>query len=576
MTDNGDTPRRPGSSSSAGKFANGPADSSERPKTDSGDVDFGAFVSDAARRFYFGRENEPETAPPGSGGDRGDEGTRRNRVPFAIAGAIGAILVVTFGMSQVLQDGDSEPSPTPVPTLEPTVALVTPTVAPTSAPTATLAPTEIPPTPEPTRDLTASEIGRQCETACIVRIAETDGALATLKSGGVRVSFQWNSWLWAVAPHETVATLDLDGEDITLVSARPDTLNLYVTRLPEGQTDMSVLDGFGEILDAAEGVAIVMVDQVPAQVRDLANAGIDVQKFAPLTSSSPATGGGKPVLTDSDLGGLVGEIEIDNLTTYVTDLQATSSTDGSGIGTRQYLQPGNVMAAEFLFTELERHGLTVRYGDFITPEGTLASNIVGEIPGRDPSAIYGIMAHFDSTAESFAVAPGADDNATGLAAALEIARILARYELEHPVHVIFVNAEETGIIGSRIFAQQASVNEVPYEGIFNLDAIGSNRRGQFFWLNSDGASEWMMALMIRINDAYGLGQDIQARQNPGIVADDNRLREYGFESILVARELFGESPYHHTSQDVIENMSIENTYTATQLMLLTIASLVVE
>jgi hypothetical protein len=397
-----------------------------------------------------------------------------------------------------------------------------------------------------------------------------------LSSAGERESFRWETWLWVVASHETVATLDLDGEDITLVSAEPDTLNLYVTRLPDGQTDTSVLTGFGEILDTVDGVSIVRVDQVPAQVRGLANAGVDVQKFAPMTNASPNEGGGKPILTDADIGGLVGEIDSENLTTYVTDLQATSSTDGSGIGTRQYLQPGNVMAAEFLFSELERLGLSVHYEDFITPEGTLASNIVGEIPGRDPGAIYGIMAHYDSIAESFATAPGADDNATGIAAALEIARILAGYELEHPVHIIFVNAEETGIIGSRVFAQQASVNEIPYEGIFNLDAIGSSRRGQLIWLNSDGASEWMMALMIRINDAYGLGQDIQARQNPGIVADDNRLREYGFESILVARELFGESPYHHTSQDVIDNMSIENTATATQLMLLTIASLVVE
>jgi hypothetical protein len=84
----------------------------------------------------------------------------------------------------------------------------------------------------------------------------------------------------------------------------------------------------------------------------------------------------------------------------------------------------------------------------------------------------------------------------------------------------------------------------------------------------------MMDLLVRINDGYGLGQDLWVRQNPQIIADDNMLRAQGIEAVLVARELFGMSPVHHTADDIQENVSLPYTIEATQLVLLAIAALV--
>jgi hypothetical protein len=44
--------------------------------------------------------------------------------------------------------------------------------------------------------------------------------------------------------------------------------------------------------------------------------------------------------------------------------------------------------------------------------------------------------------------------------------------------------------------------------------------------------------------------------------------------VLVARELYGTSPYHHTGDDVSENVSLPNTVSVTQLVLLATAALV--
>jgi hypothetical protein len=60
-----------------------------------------------------------------------------------------------------------------------------------------------------------------------------------------------------------------------------------------------------------------------------------------------------------------------------------------------------------------------------------------------------------------------------------------------------------------------------------------------------------------------------------IVADDNFLRDYGFPTILVARELYGWSTLHHTADDTIETVDLENVRMAAALILGGVANLVV-
>jgi Zn-dependent M28 family amino/carboxypeptidase len=82
-------------------------------------------------------------------------------------------------------------------------------------------------------------------------------------------------------------------------------------------------------------------------------------------------------------------------------------------------------------------------------------NIVAEIPGRAPAREGGgprevvlVGAHFDAVPGS----PGADDNATGVAALLEMARVLKDEPLERSVRLCFFNLEEQGMVGSSVYA----------------------------------------------------------------------------------------------------------------------------
>jgi len=429
--------------------------------------------------------------------------------------------------------------------------------------------TEQPAATEPERESSAAS----CPERCLIRVPATGEMTETLAAAGTRASWANASWVWTVATRDSIVALEEESE-ATLVTQSSDTLRLYVVIGPDGEQDDSLVEEFGEVLDTVDQVSLVQVESVPAVVTPLIESGYAVEKILPAPPQETDTVERTGALADIDIGTLANNVSSENLEQTILELQATSSTDGSGAGTRYYSATGNAMAAEYLVQRMERYGLRVWYEDFVMPDGRLLVNVVGEVAGRDPNAIYGVLSHYDTLSTDLADSPGADDNATGIAGALEIARILSAHELQHPLRLVFVSAEEVGIIGADQFARRAVAEEIPYRGIFNIDAIGSDRQGTLLVLNTEGSGVAMQELMVEINESYGLGQEMLVRQNPAIVADDNKLRDQGLPAVLVSRELYGWSTIHHTPDDLINYVSIPNTASATTLVLLSLATLV--
>lgn len=76
-------------------------------------------------------------------------------------------------------------------------------------------------------------------------------------------------------------------------------------------------------------------------------------------------------------------------------------------------------------------------------------NIIVDLPGTDlKDEVLVVGAHFDAVP----MGPGADDNATGTAAALELARILKDYPTRRTIRIAFFNLEEVGLVGSSAYA----------------------------------------------------------------------------------------------------------------------------
>ena len=84
-----------------------------------------------------------------------------------------------------------------------------------------------------------------------------------------------------------------------------------------------------------------------------------------------------------------------------------------------------------------------------------------------------VCAHYDSTStQATTHAPGADDNASGTAAVMEMARVLAGYQFDYTIKFIAFSAEEWGLYGSRHYAQAAKQRGEQIVGVVNLDMIG--------------------------------------------------------------------------------------------------------
>jgi len=109
--------------------------------------------------------------------------------------------------------------------------------------------------------------------------------------------------------------------------------------------------------------------------------------------------------------------------------------------------------------------------------GARVENVIGVLPGRDPTApALALMAHYDSVPRS----PGAGDDAAGVAAALEIARALkARGQTERDVILLLTDGEELGLLGARAFFDgHPLASRVGF--LINMEARGSAGRATMF------------------------------------------------------------------------------------------------
>ena len=118
------------------------------------------------------------------------------------------------------------------------------------------------------------------------------------------------------------------------------------------------------------------------------------------------------------------------------------------------------------------------------PEPTMLTNIVATLKGTQPEStnrVYVVSGHYDSMCSSptdaKCDAPGANDDASGTAAVLEMARVMAKYNFDATIVFMTVPGEEQGLLGATYFAEQAKKNNMDIEAMFTNDIIGNTLGG---------------------------------------------------------------------------------------------------
>jgi hypothetical protein len=200
----------------------------------------------------------------------------------------------------------------------------------------------------------------------------------------------------------------------------------------------------------------------------------------------------EPSLSDAELEKLK-TITPDSIREYLeryTGVKPLDELTGTEITSRHIQSPEIGLVTEALAKDLEKIGgghFNIRMDRFVH-EGRELDNVEAELRGSESEEIVLVTAHLDSTATSSHTpgdyhpdrdpAPGADDDASGIAAVLVIADVIKQLAVIKPskrtIRFVLFNAEEHGLVGSKAYARTQAALAAPIIGVYQMDMIGYN------------------------------------------------------------------------------------------------------
>jgi hypothetical protein len=186
-------------------------------------------------------------------------------------------------------------------------------------------------------------------------------------------------------------------------------------------------------------------------------------------------------VVDPDIAFLLDQVSQQNLKGYIQTLESfgtrhtfsETELDNFGIGAaRRWISDEFVRVGNGRLRVESQPYSFVFQGIFTTQE-----NIIATLPGTsDHAGVIVLMANYDTRAEDIidgeSLSPGADDNASGIANLLEVARLMSSRTWNQTIVFAALTAEEQGTYGSRHFVQEAFLNYMPVDAGINNDMIG--------------------------------------------------------------------------------------------------------
>ena len=111
------------------------------------------------------------------------------------------------------------------------------------------------------------------------------------------------------------------------------------------------------------------------------------------------------------------------------------------------------------------------------PNGVVIEDVLGVQPGRDPDRVVIIGGHIDSRVtdimDSTSDAPGANDDASGVAVVLEAARLLSKRKFDATIVYAVFSGEEQGLFGGELLADTAKARGWRVTAMLNNDIVGN-------------------------------------------------------------------------------------------------------
>jgi Zn-dependent M28 family amino/carboxypeptidase len=147
----------------------------------------------------------------------------------------------------------------------------------------------------------------------------------------------------------------------------------------------------------------------------------------------------------------------------------------------RYTWENQNQVAENLYHRLKRYNSLAVFYESYEADNRQWKNVIGRYMGKQHSEkLYVFCAHYDSISSGSTPAPGANDNATGVAVLLEVARVLSDTSCKNTIEFVFFSNEEQDHKGSKAYVEKRRAQGLNIEGTINVDTIGYTNPSVFF------------------------------------------------------------------------------------------------
>ncbi|MCU0405538.1 MAG: M20/M25/M40 family metallo-hydrolase [Ignavibacteriaceae bacterium] len=259
-------------------------------------------------------------------------------------------------------------------------------------------------------------------------------------------------------------------------------------------------------------------------------------------------------LSDSLITHITSSVDPDSVRYFIQSLQ--------NFQTRFLLANTRDAVAGWLKNQFLQMGFADVVIDSFQYQGTWQKNVVATLSGIYEPQVYNIVGgHHDSysSGNPMVFAPGADDNASGTAAVLEIARVIKanNYQPESTIKFVTFAAEEYGLWGSVDYAQKALNSGMNIKIMINHDMISHSyypANQSEVDINRYTGFDYLRDLAFYCIENYSvLGPRNGSLNSAG--SDSYSFWERGFPSVYFEETNF--SPFYHSPADTIGNYNME-------------------
>lgn len=268
--------------------------------------------------------------------------------------------------------------------------------------------------------------------------------------------------------------------------------------------------------------------------------------------------------TDTRVRAMVGEVNRTTVSSFVATLSGETTATVGGAPYRILTRATGsgtpiAKATQYAHEYMVRKGLGVTYHQW-SPEAP--PSLVATTTGTTrASEIVLVIAHLDDAPTS-GIAPGADDDASGVAAIMAAADICSRRKFQRTIRFVLFTGFEQSLLPCDRYAQDAHDRGDNIVAVLNLDMIGYNNGTARFEMHTRAPTEAgyapeleMAGMITKIVPGYGLSSSlIPALRSGQYYTAVNSFRKYGYPGLLLIEQKEDFNPYPHTADDRLSKL----------------------